>query len=349
MKNKTIILTGGGTAGHIMPNIALLSELKKHFSRICYVGTNGMEKDIAKQHGLEFFEISAIKLIRKLTLKNCLIPFKLIKSINQCKKIIKEIKPDVIFSKGGYVSVPLAIAGKKYNIPVISHESDLSIGLANKIIAKYAVAVCTSFFETSQKNKKFVYTGSPIREQIFKGNKNLVMQKYNLDKQKPTILFLGGSLGSKAINNCVVDNLSALCKKFNILHIAGKTMTPEAKNNYVRFDFVSDIENLYACSDVVVCRSGANTIFELLALTKPMILIPLPKTESRGDQIENAENFEKNKYAEIIYQENLNINTLINKIENCLKNKEKIIFNQQKANLKNANKNIIKIILKYSK
>ena len=136
MKNKTIILTGGGTAGHIMPNIALLSELKKHFSRICYVGTNGMEKDIAKQHGLEFFEISAIKLIRKLTLKNCLIPFKLIKSINQCKKIIKEIKPDVIFSKGGYVSVPLAIAGKKYNIPVISHESDLSIGLANKIIAK---------------------------------------------------------------------------------------------------------------------------------------------------------------------------------------------------------------------
>ena len=126
-------------------------------------------------------------------------------------------------------------------------------------------------------------------------------------------------------------------------------MTPEIKNNYVRFDFVSDIENLYACSDVVVCRSGANTIFELLALTKPMILIPLPKTESRGDQIENAENFEKNKYAEIIYQENLNINTLINKIENCLKNKEKIIFNQQKANLKNANKNIIEIILKYSK
>lgn len=347
--NKTIILTGGGTAGHIMPNIALLNELKKHFSRICYVGTNGLEKEIAQKNNLEFFEIEAVKLVRKLTPKNLLIPFKLLKSINHCKKLIKQIKPDVIFSKGGFVSMPVAIAGKKCGINVISHESDLSLGLANKIISKYACKVCTSFCETAKNNKKFIYTGSPIREQIFCGNKNLIFEKYNFDKTKPTVLFLGGSLGSKAINDCVEKSQSELCKKYNVIHICGKGLPEKKQDGYLRINFAHNIEHFFAASDIVVCRSGANTLFELLAITKPMILIPLPKSQSRGDQIENAENFYKNNYAEIIYQENLTTELLLNKIENMLKNKQFYIQNQQKTGTKNANKNIVDIILKHTK
>ena len=347
--NKTIILTGGGTAGHVMPNIALLPELKKHFSRICYIGTNGIEKEIAQKNNIEFFEIEAVKLVRKLTPKNLLIPFKLLKSIKTCKKLIKQINPDVIFSKGGYVSIPVAIAGKKCGINVISHESDLSIGLANKIISKYCAVVCTSFFETAKNNKKFIYTGSPIRTQIFNGNKSKIFEKYNFDKNKPTVLFLGGSLGSKAINSCVEKCQAQLCEKYNIIHICGKNMNETTQQNYLRIKFANNIEDFFSASDIVVCRSGANTLFELLSINKPMLLIPLPKTQSRGDQIENAENFYKNNYAEIIYQENLTLQTLLEKIEKILKNKQFYIKNQQKANIKNANKNIVDIILKHTK
>ena len=346
--NKTIILTGGGTAGHVMPNIALLPELKKYFSRICYIGTNGIEKEIAQKNNIEFFEIEAVKLVRKVTPKNLLIPFKLLKSIKTCKNIIKQINPDVIFSKGGYVSIPVAIAGKKCGINVISHESDLSMGLANKVISRYCKIVCTSFYETAKNHKKFVYTGSPIRTQIFNGNKNKIFEQYNFDNNKPTVLFLGGSLGSKAINDCVEKCQQELCQKYNVIHICGKNMNEKKQKNYLRLNFAHNIEDFFAASDIVVCRSGANTLFELLSINKPMLLVPLPKTQSRGDQIENAENFCKNNYAEMIYQENLTLQTLLEKIEKILKNKQFYINNQQKASIKNANKNIVDIIIKYT-
>ena len=189
---KKIILTGGGTAGHIVPNIALLPELKKHFDKIYYLGSkNSMEEEMIKKYSfIEFIEIPTTKLIRKLTLKNLLIPFKLIKSIIKTKKTIKNIKPDVIFCKGGFVSVPVAIAGKQLKIPVISHESDLSMGLANKIILKFANTLCTSFEDTAKISKKCICTGSPIREEIFKGNKNNVINKFKYSPNKPTVLFL---------------------------------------------------------------------------------------------------------------------------------------------------------------
>ena len=345
---KKIILTGGGTAGHIVPNIALLPELKKHFDKIYYLGSkNSMEEEMIKKYSfIEFIEIPTTKLIRKLTLKNLLIPFKLIKSIIKTKKIIKNIKPDVIFCKGGFVSVPVAIAGKQLKIPVISHESDLSMGLANKIILKFANTLCTSFEDTAKISNKCICTGSPIREEIFKGNKNNVINKFKYSPNKPTVLFFGGSLGSKNINNLVVNSLSKLLEKYNVLHITGKNnKTNIKKDGYYNVEFASNIQDFFACADIVVCRGGANSLFELLALNKPMLIIPLSKAESRGDQIENAEYFKNKGYAEVLLEEHMNTDNLLKNLEQIYKNNKKIRANMQ-STYSNPNLKIIDLILK---
>lgn len=347
MKTKTIVLTGGGTAGHIMPNMALINELKKHFDKIYYIGTNGMEKNIVKDYNIPFFEIEANKFERKLSFNLIKLPFKLLKSINQAKKILKQLKPDVIFSKGGYVSVPVAIAGKKLKIPVISHESDLSMGLANKIISHYAKRICVSFPVTTKQNKKCVYTGSPVRKEIFEGNSQNVLKDCNFESTKPIILFVGGSLGAKAINDFVIENIDNLTKKYNVLHIGGKNATLSNKKNYYRVKFASNIQDYFCACDIAITRSGANTIFELCAISKPMILIPLPKGNSRGDQVENAEYFKSMNLSNVLFQDKLNFTNLVYEIENTLKHKQIFVQNMKKLELKNVNKKIVDIILQY--
>lgn len=343
---KKIILTGGGTAGHIVPNLALLPELKKHFDKIYYLGSkNSMEEQMLKNYSyIEFIEIPTTKLIRKLTLKNLLIPFKLIKSIKKTKKIIKNIAPDVIFCKGGFVSVPVAIAGKQLKIPVVSHESDLTMGLANKIILRFANTICTSFEDTAKNSKKCICTGSPIREEIFKGNKNNVLNKFHYSPQKPTVLFFGGSLGSKNINNLVVSSLDKLLEKYNILHISGKNnKTNIKKDGYYNVDFANNIQDFFASANIVVCRGGANSLFELLALNKPMLIIPLSKAQSRGDQIENAEYFKNKGYAEVLLEENANTQTLLENLEQIYKNSKKIRANMQSTH-SSPNSKIVDVI-----
>ncbi len=344
-KEKIIVLTGGGTAGHIMPNLALVDELKQHFDKIYYIGSNGMEKEIIEKTDIPFYQINATKFVRKISFKTFLIPFKLLKSISEAKKILKKLHPDVIFSKGGFVSVPVCIAGKKLKIKVVSHESDLSMGLANKIILHYANAMCTSFKETSLKNKKCIYTGSPIRKSIFNGNKQNVLNKANFNSQKSTVLFMGGSLGAKAINDVVFNNIDELTKRYNVLHITGKSDKNIKKQGYYKVNFTNDIQDFFACSDICVTRSGANTIFELASLKKPMLLIPLPKGNSRGDQVENAENFKKHNIANVLPQSNLNLTNLIYEIEKTLKDKEKLYKNMQNLHFESANERIIKVIL----
>lgn len=347
MKNKTIILTGGGTAGHIMPNLALLPKLEKYFDKIYYLGEkNGMEAQILKDYkNVEFVDIPATKLIRKLTLKNLTVPFKLLCSINKTKKIIKEINPSVIFCKGGFVSVPVAIAGKKNKVPVISHESDLTMGLANKIILHYCDVMCLSFESTSN-NKKCVFTGSPIRNQVLNGQKENILKSFNgFNPNLKTVLFFGGSLGSKKINDTVLNSINSLTEKYNILHITGKNnKTPIKATNYYQVEFTSSIEDFFDLCDIVVCRGGANSLFELLALKKPMIIIPLSKAQSRGDQIENAQYFEDKKYAKIIMEEKINKENLICTLDSVLKNKEKFIKNMSNANALRSNDRIVEII-----
>ena len=346
---KKIVLTGGGTGGHVIPHLSLIDNLKKDYT-IHYIGTNGIEKDIiAKYPEIQFHTIDAVKFDRKKLLKIFSIPLKLLKCIKQAKQILKEIKPDVIFSKGGYVSIPVVFAGYKLNIPIISHESDLSMGLANKLIYRKCNVMCTTFKETAKK-KKMIYTGPPIREKLFKGNKEKGYQMTKLNNSKKVLLFIGGSTGAKTINEFVYNNIKELTKEYNIIHICGKGKKQEyTLPNYYQTEFTNNIEDILAITDIVISRAGSNAIFEFLALKKPMILIPLPKGSSRGDQIENAKLFQRNKYASVILQENLTYSNLINEINVINKNYKNIVSNMENSHISNSNEKICNIIRKYSK
>ena len=343
---KKIVLTGGGTAGHIYPALALVPYLKDY--EIHYIGSDGMEKEILKKHPkIIFYEIPAVKLIRKFTFKNFLIPFKLFASINIARKILRDIKPNIIFSKGGFVSVPVVLAGKWLKIPVVSHESDLSMGLANKIILKRCDVMCTTFFETSKISKKCIFTGQPIRKELLIPTSGDYKQKFEV--QKPVLLVIGGSLGASFLNNLVYENIDELTMDFNVIHITGKN----DKNNfshggYLKINYADDMAKVYASSDIVLSRAGSGVINELLALCKPMLLIPLSKKCSRGDQIENAKLFKKLNYAEVIEEENLTKNKLIKNLKKIIKNKKYYIENMKKADANHACERIIKIISNYS-
>lgn len=344
---KSIVFCGGGTAGHVMPNIALIEKLNPKEIEIHYIGGNGIEKDILKNYNyVKYHEIEAPKLIRRLTFKNLTIPFKLLKSISICKKLLKEIKPTLIFSKGGYLSIPVVMASK--NISIFSHESDYSMGLANKIIYRYSDIMFFSFSDTSLKYpKKGIFSGTPIRKNIFNGNKYKAKNSLNINNNLKNILIIGGSTGAKSLNDFIFNNIDTLTKSYNVIHITGKNKnnyTDKKINNYFPIEYVSDIENYLSLADIIISRAGSNAIFEFLALKKPMILIPLPLDQSRGDQILNADYFSKNGLAEVIYQEKLNYKTLEEKLNYINNNKNKIIKNLNNYKLDNGTNIILKEI-----
>ncbi|NCB48240.1 MAG: undecaprenyldiphospho-muramoylpentapeptide beta-N-acetylglucosaminyltransferase [Clostridia bacterium] len=347
---KTIVLTGGGTGGHIIPNISLLPHLKKHFQKIFYIGTNGMEKElISRQSGVTFIEIPAHKLNRANRIKNLALPFQLMKSICSCKKILKKIKPDVIFSKGGYVSVPVCIAGKMLKIPIVSHESDMTLGRANKLIYSISKKFCTSFDITCVGLKKAVFTGSPIRAQLQNGDKEKGYELSKVDGTRPTILVTGGSAGASDLNDIIQKILPKLLKKYNVIHLTGKNKMNKkiAYENYCQMEFCQNIEHLFKVCDVVISRAGSNAIYELLFLKKPMLLIPLPKGISRGDQVENAKYFEKKNFATVLEQSNMTEKTLMDSIENLFEKRKEIAKTQSSSNQEffNGAENICNVIL----
>lgn len=341
---KKIVFTGGGTAGHVIPNIALINDLKNK-AEIYYIGSCGIEKELIKKEKIPFYEITSTKLKRSLSFSNVLIPFKIIKSIKESKKILKKIKPDIIFSKGGYVALPVVFAAKKLNIPVICHESDLTMGLANKICKNKCKFICTSFEKTAKNIKNGIFTGSPLRKEIFNGNKENAKKLFKNFKPAPTILIFGGSLGSKAINNVIFNSLDEL-KNYNIIHIVGKNNLKKFKyDSYVQLEFTDKIYDFFSLADIIISRAGSNSINEILALKKPNILIPLSKKASRGDQILNAKYFEEKGYSKVILEEDLTVENLIFNINNVLKNKQKYIKNMEKENVKLANQKIIELLL----
>ncbi len=348
--SKAIVLTGGGTAGHVMPNIALLPELEKHFDKIYYIGSkNGIERSIIKKYeNIKYYPIDSAKLARKLTLKNLATPFIVIKSVYQCMKILKEIKPSVVFSKGGYVAVPVVIAAKMLKIPIIAHESDSTIGLANKIIYKFCNTMFFSFSEAMKGyEKKGKHSGSPIRREFFHPRRHKIADI--IDKNKKTIVIVGGSLGSKALNKIITSALTKLTD-YNIVNIVGNgKINKEIKYpNYYQYEFIDDIADVYNLADVVISRAGSNTIFELLAMKKPMILIPLPKDESRGDQIINAEIFERNGWAKCLNQKELTADQLVLEIRQTIQNKSEYIKQMNTQSKENAVQIIAKEIVKIS-
>jgi len=348
---QTIVLTGGGTAGHIMPNLALIPYLSSQY-HLHYIGTGGMEQQlIGKNTNLPFHQIKSAKLVRSFTLKNLALPFTLLQGICQAKKVLRQIKPSCVFSKGGYVSVPVVIAAKQLGIPVVSHESDFSLGLANKICLRFSACLCTSFSQTAKQTKKGVHTGSPIRKELFFGSSALARKQCNFAIEQPVVLCFGGSLGAKAINQALRQALPTLTKHFNVVHITGKNNLDAsiASAAYYQTEFTSEIQHFFALADYVVCRSGSNAIFELLALQKPMLLIPLPKGASRGDQIENATQFARDNYAKVLLQEHLTAATLTSELFHLQKNKHSLVLAMQKSPATTGCEQIVAQIKKWAK
>lgn len=353
---KRIILTGGGTAGHVTPNIALLPGLKELGYDIHYIGSyNGIEKNLIEQFGIPYHGIASGKLRRYFSLQNFTDPFRVLKGFGEAKKLIKSLKPDVIFSKGGFVSVPVVIAGKQCHVPTIIHESDMTPGLANKLAIPSATKVCCNFPETLAHlpKEKAVLTGSPIRQELLTGSREAALKFCGLKGNKPVILIIGGSLGSVVVNNAVRAILPELLKNFQIIHLCGKGKVDESLQNlegYVQFEYIQDeLKDLFALSDIVISRAGANAICELLALHKPNILIPLSANASRGDQILNACSFERQGYSIVLEEEELKDSTLLDAIQKLYKEKDAYIDRMKQSTQQDSIQTILGLIQKASK
>lgn len=344
---KTIVLTGGGTAGHCAPHYALLPYLKKSFDKIYYIGSSGIEKTMAINNGLSFYEINPTKLKRGLYLDNLLIPFKTVKSVNECVKILKTLKPNVVFSKGGFVGLPVTVASKKLKIPVIIHESDYSLGLANKLAMPYAEKLLTTFEKTAYRAKNSLFVGAIIREELLNFNKQTALKYYGFSGNKPIILITGGSMGAKKLNELTIRILPKLLKDFNVLHLVGKNNLTNANfNGYKQLEF-TDMKYAYAVSDLCISRAGSNTAFEIIFNKLPALFMPLPKTESRGDQLENAKFFNEKNLASILYQEDATPNVFYDKIISLYNNRNYYINNLNLYSYPLANQKIIEILNKY--
>lgn len=307
-----IVLTGGGTGGHIIPNLALVPELRKYFDDIHYFGGDGMERQLVKAAGLPFHSTEVIKLDRTHLLKNAKIPFVMMRAIRSAISILDTLKPDLVFSKGGYAALPACYAAKRLNIPVVVHESDMTLGLANKLTSKFARLVLTSFAETQGGE----YIGNPVRNEIFSGKKARAVQNYKLPAAKPIVLVVGGSSGSSAINDAVYQALPVLTKTFFVVHIAGKSRNADIKTeNYLQLEYAYDIFDLFAAADIVVTRGGANSLAELAAIGKKTLVIPLPKGASRGDQVDNALSYQKRGLVSVLEQKGLSPQSLAENIK----------------------------------
>lgn len=343
---STIILTGGGTAGHIIPNIALIPHLKNEFNKIVYIGSGTeSEKNLLKKFDyVEYHSVTTAKFKRSFSFENLKIPFKLFKGISEAKKLIKKFNPEVIFSKGGYVALPVVLAGKKLGVPMIAHESDLSLGLVNKLLKNKYDTICTTFEETARKLKNGAFVGSPLRSEITKGKAGNFKAKYNINTDKAILLILGGSQGASEINQLVENNLKTLCKDFFVVHLRGKgKLNKFVKNqNYLQLEFCDNMQDLYACATLCITRGGSNTLFELLANNIPMLIIPLKKG-SRGDQIENAKYFEDKNWGVALLKKDISNEDFLNAVKK-LKENEKILKASIKNSPKNAVENIIKIL-----
>lgn len=329
---KHIVLTGGGTAGHVTPNIAMIPRLKELGYKISYIGSyEGIEKKLIEELGIPYYGISSGKLRRYFDVKNFTDPFRVLKGFMEAKKLMKKLNPDVVFSKGGFVTVPVVIAASRRKIPTFIHESDMTPGLANKICIPFATKVCCNFPETISNlpKEKAVLTGTPIRQELLSGSKEKGLAFTGLASDKPTILIIGGSLGATAVNEAVRSVLPELLEDFQVVHLCGKGKSDEnlkGVKGYVQYEYIKkELADLFALADIVISRAGANAICELSALNKPNLLIPLSARASRGDQILNARSFEHLGYSKVLEEEELTKESLLDAVHDLYENREAYI------------------------
>ncbi len=347
---KRIVLTGGGTAGHVTPNIALLPRLKEMDYDVHYIGSyEGIEKKLIEDYGIPYYGIATGKFRRYFDPKNFSDPFRVIKGYGEARKILKQIKPDVVFSKGGFVSVPVVRAAASLKIPCIIHESDMTPGLANKLCIPVANKVCCNFPETLQylPEEKGIVTGSPIREELSKGNKISALNLCGFDANTPVIMVIGGSLGAANVNKAVREALPELLKDFQVVHICGKDKIDNlllTTKGYKQFEYVkAELKDIFAMADVVISRAGANAICELLALQKPNLLIPL-MAGSRGDQILNAKSFEAQGYSMVLSEDDITTQVLVDKVHELYFTRQTFIESMSKSTQKDSIKTIMNLI-----
>jgi len=334
---KKIIFTGGGSAGHVTPNIALIKKFIQENWEINYIGSkNGIEKELITPLNIAYYAIASGKLRRYFSWQNFLDPWKILWGIFQAYFLCLKLKPQIVFSKGGFVAFPVVVAAWLNRIPVIVHESDFSVGLANKLCFPFAKKICLTFPETAKmfrSKKKLVVTGTPIREEFFTGDAKKGQELCNFTQEKKIILVFGGSLGAEAINKVIRTLLPKLLINYQIAHVCGRGKIDTTINfsGYKQFEYLTaEFPHLITAADLVISRAGANAIYELIALRKPNILLPLSKTSSRGDQILNAKYCAKNGYSQIILAEDLTPELLLEKIQYVDQHTKEIINQLEK-------------------
>lgn len=346
--SKKIVLTGGGSGGHVTPNLALLPYLMERGYELHYIGTgDGIERQLVQD--IPYHIIRAGKFRRYLSLKNITDPVRTIAGYYDAKKILKDLRPSVVFCKGGFVSVPVAFAAHSLHIPTILHESDYTPGLANRLCAPRADKICLSFDAGAERyGSKAVVTGSPIRRELMRGDRQTGLAFCNLSGQKPVLLVMGGSLGAGALNEAVDASIDPILDHFSIIHLRGKGNINTylmGKKEYAQFEYISaEMPDLFAAADIVLSRAGANAIFEFLALKKPALLVPLPLSASRGDQLLNARFFEKNGYSMVLEQENLGDGRLLHSLKELYENRKNYTQAMQSAKAASGTQNVLDVI-----
>lgn len=353
---KTIIMTGGGSSGHVTPNIALIPRLKKLGYDIHYIGTKeGIERQLIERENIPYHTISAGKLRRYFDVKNFTDILRVMNGFRQALSIMRKVKPDVVFSKGGFVSCPVVWAAWARKVPVVIHESDMTPGLTNKLSIPFASKICYTFPETESHmpaGKAFL-TGIPIRENLLRGDRQLGKKLCGFNDSRPVLMVIGGSLGSESINKALRNSLDILLKDFQICHICGKgNIDPQLKGlkGYKQFEYVNEEQpHIFAMADMVVSRAGATVLFELLELKKPNLLIPLSKRASRGDQILNAQSFEKQGFSQVLQEENLNKNTFVSGILNVYRNRSRYMEAMASSRTGNAADTIVRLLVECTK
>lgn len=349
-RRKTVVLTGGGTGGHVTPNIALLPYLKQKGYKVCYIGSaDGMERDLIRPLGIPYYGIDSERLNRYFTVANLTMPFHVIRGLFQARKLLKKLKPDVVFSKGGFVSVPVVIAAHWCKIPCVCHESDITPGLANKLAVPFAQKVCVNFQEAlAYVGEKGVYTGTPIRDSLLQGSGEKGRELSGLTGAKPILLVMGGSTGAKALNDGVREALPLLLKEFQVLHLCGKGNRDAAldeQKGYFQIEYANEeMPHFYAAADVTLCRAGANSLAEILALRLPNVLVPLPLSASRGDQILNARSFTEKGYSLTLEQEKMNPESILKKVREAYENRAGFQEAMRRDHQQSGNVRVLEVI-----
>lgn len=346
---KTIFLTGGGTAGHIAPNLALLPYFGDCDVHYCGEAGGMEEKLLADFPRVTFHALPCVKFRRSLSPKNLKVPFVLHKGVSQAKKLLHTFSPAVVFSKGGYAALPLCLAANKTGVPLVLHESDKSMGLANRVAAKKAATICTTFPALAQKYPRGVCTGTPIRRELYEGNAQNVVRTFSFAPNgKPNLLVFGGSQGALALNRAVEEILPRLCETYNVLHIAGAHEFAGGNACYRRAEYCNAMADCYAWADYVLCRGGAGTLTEVVALRKPALVVPLPKSNtSRGDQQQNADYYAAMGCIDVLQQADMTGDVLLSRLQTLTHKRDALVAAMQRAPSPDGTARIVQILRKY--